>query len=119
MFYNTIELSGFELKHAHETTLKQEEFIERIFTHNQKALLSPSKVLEIYNKYIQKKVPITSIRRAMTNLTKKGVLRKTSVMAKGNYHLPEHCWCFKKNENVYLEWVMDDPNDLPAIVGGI
>ena len=107
-----------ELKNELANTRKQEEFIEKVFLHNHKALLSPSKVHEIYNKYIQKKVPITSIRRAMTDLTEKGVLRKTSVTAIGIFGKKEFCWCLKSNDNVYLEWVMDEPNDIPDSVGG-
>ena len=104
MFYNTIELSLTELKDANIQTLKQEEFITEIFKANPTALISPSRMLGIYQKYYQKDTPITSIRRAMTDLTDKEVLRKTSVMVMGLYGKQEYCWCLKEPKGVQLEW---------------
>jgi len=108
MWYNTISLEGMELKAAHLNTLKQEEFITEIFKNNPTQLISPSQVLSIYNKYYQKNVPITSIRRAMTDLTDKNVLRKTSVMVKGEYGKSEHCWVLKESKGVTIEFEFDN-----------
>lgn len=104
MFYNTISLESSALKSASLNNLKQEEFITQIFRLNPVALISPSQVLRIYNKYYQKNVPITSIRRAMSDLTSKDILRKTSVMVKGIFGKDEHCWCLKTNDLVTIEW---------------
>ena len=38
------------------------------------------------------KVPITSVRRAMTDLTTEGWLTKTDIMKKGRYGKEVHCW---------------------------
>ena len=100
MWFNTINLTGMELKAAHLNTLKQEEFITEIFKNNPTSLISPSQVLSIYNKYYHKNVPITSIRRAMTDLTTKDILRKTSVMVKGIFGKDEHCWVLKETKGV-------------------
>lgn len=108
MWFNTINLSGMELKAAHLNTLKQEEFITEIFKNNPTSLISPSQVLSIYNKYYHKNVPITSIRRAMTDLTTKDILRKTSVKVKGLYGLDEHCWVLKETKGVQIEWEFDN-----------
>ena len=113
MFYNSISLENMELKAAHLNTLKQEEFITEIFKNNPTSLISPSQVLSIYNKYYQKNVPITSIRRAMTDLTTKDILRKTSVMVKGIFGKDEHCWVLKETKGVQLNWEFDNPNDIP------
>ena len=39
--------------------------------------------------------PLTSVRRAMTNLTKDGLLEKTELKAEGIYGRPEHFWKYK------------------------
>lgn len=36
--------------------------------------------------------PLTSIRRAITNLTKQGKLRKTHIKVEGIYGRQEYCW---------------------------
>lgn len=41
------------------------------------------------------KVPITSVRRAITNLTKQGHLEKTSIYQEGNYGKQNHTWKLK------------------------
>mgnify|MGYP003118974616 CR=1 FL=1 len=38
------------------------------------------------------KCPLTSVRRAMTNLTTDGKLMKTNRYVIGNYDKPEHLW---------------------------
>jgi hypothetical protein len=103
MFYNTIDLSGEMLKKEWAKTLNQEKFITEIFKCNPNKPLSPSQILNVYNEKYQKKVPITSIRRAMTDLTKSNVLRKTSVTVTGLYNLPEHCWVYEPKA-VVIHW---------------
>lgn len=104
MFYNTIDLSGEKLKDALDNNLKQEEFVLEVFSRNPLALISPSEMMGIYNKYYGKNVPLTSIRRAMTDLTEKNKLRKTSVMKEGMYGKDEHCWCLRTEDKVQIEW---------------
>ena len=108
MFYNSINLSGLELSSAHLNTLKQEEFITEIFKNNPQSLIIPSQVLKAYVKIYQKDTPITSIRRAITDLTSKGVLRKTSVTAMGEYGKVEHCWVLKETTSIKLEFEFDN-----------
>jgi hypothetical protein len=107
MFYNTISLEGLELSTANLKTLKQEEFITEIFKNNPQSLIIPSQVLKAYKRIYQKDTPITSIRRAITDLTNKNILRKTSVMATGEYGKKEHCWCLKETKSVQIEWMLD------------
>jgi hypothetical protein len=61
-----------------------------IYKHFQeyKIPLSPSMVLERLNL----NCPLTSIRRAMTNLTTDGKLTKTNRYVIGIYDKPEHLW---------------------------
>ena len=67
--------------------LKQEEAIEMLFKATRK-LLTPSDVLYLYPTH----VPITSIRRAITQLTKKGILIKTDIDQLSEWGRPEHYW---------------------------
>lgn len=48
---------------------------------------SPSKLADAFPQW-----PITSIRRALTNLTKRGELEKAPRMVQGAYGRPEHVW---------------------------
>lgn len=104
MFYNTIDLSGEILKKEWANSLKQEQFITEIFKCNPNKPITPSQILGIYNKNYQKDVPLTSIRRAMTDLTKSNVLRKTNIQEKGIYGKPEHCWVMEVKTGVQIQW---------------
>ena len=53
--------------------------------------------------------PITSIRRAISTLTKQGKLTKTNELRKGRYGKKEHVW--KCNTEGYTPQVRNDIND--------
>jgi hypothetical protein len=73
-FFNTVELSGQPLLTAKQKAGKQDERIEIIMKDLKKA--TPFMVWEAYNK-LYPEIPITSVRRSMTVLTrKKKVLEK-------------------------------------------
>lgn len=99
MFYNTISIEGELLKKEWANSLKQEQFITEIFKCNPNKPLSPSQILSVYNDKYQKKVPLTSIRRAMTDLTAKNVLRKTYIQIAGIYGKPEYCWVYEVGQS--------------------
>jgi hypothetical protein len=73
----------FEQKAKH-----QERIILWCFNSLKKPL-SPSKVHEVVS---LQNTPLTSIRRAITNLTKQGKLRKTNIKVQGKYGRQEYCW---------------------------
>lgn len=107
-FYNTINLSGKELELQNASAKGQEDLILAIFEANPKMELSPIQILSIFKERFDRNPPITSIRRAMSNLTdKKKVLLKTTTLVSGQYHLPNHCWILRKgnewNENIKTE----------------
>jgi hypothetical protein len=56
--------------------------------------LSPSQIFNILMTFdeIPKDTPLTSIRRAITNLTKRGLLRKTDKKVIGKYGRQEYLW---------------------------
>ena len=92
MFYNTIDLTGQELEKAKAQTLKQEELIAAIYKKNCNKEISPSQILEIVNNHYSLNWPLTSIRRAITNLTEENTLIKLQKMKEGIYGKPEHLW---------------------------
>jgi hypothetical protein len=89
-FYNTINLTARELFDAQISALNQEQRIMRYFLKLGSAgSAAPSAVQE---KVFEKAVPITSVRRAITNLTKSGDLLKLGTMITGPFGQPEHLW---------------------------
>tara|TARA_R100000742_G_C4191928_1_gene23737 strand:- start:194 stop:409 length:216 start_codon:yes stop_codon:yes gene_type:complete len=67
--------------------MSQEKTIYKHFKLHRKPL-SPSMVL----KQLNLNCPLTSVRRAMTNLTTDGKLFKTNSFVIGDYAKPEHLW---------------------------
>jgi len=87
MFYNTINEVSSVLVTSHSNTRTQEKIILDCFK-SAKEPLSPSMV-----HFLTKlKCPITSIRRAMSDLTKRGSLTKTPKYTIGKFGKKEHLW---------------------------
>ena len=93
-YYNTTNLKGYDLKEARRKTNTQEDRILTFFEKNADKAFSPE---EIQTYCMMANRPLTSVRRAITNLTKEGYLRKTSHMKQGNYGKPVHTWQFKQS----------------------
>lgn len=89
-YYNTNKIKGDALKTSQKKTESQESLIYNFFLDNEEPL-SPSMIL---NKS-DLNCPITSIRRALTNLTLDKKIIKTSRTVKGIYGKPEHLWKVK------------------------
>ena len=77
-----------QIRHLKESATKQERIIARWFWANPDAHIGPG-ALHDDQGY---KWPITSTRRAITNLTEDGILVKTSFQSMGQYGRPEHHW---------------------------
>lgn len=88
-FYNTTSESGATLKKYQSVAKAQEDNIIAIF--RDKSPMSPSQCHRAYEKRFGK-VLLTSVRRAITRLTKSGILTKTEIKATGIYNHPEHVW---------------------------
>jgi len=96
-FYNTIFLSGKELTDAQTKALTQEQKILRFFVQRGDGFaFGPTNVRDTL---FDEKVPLTSIRRAMTDLTGRGDLVKLDVMTMGTYGQPEHLWMVSNKWN--------------------
>lgn len=90
IFFNTISLSGHELVAARKDCFKQDERVLQIL-HDRGGKMTPFEVSAVYNsKYPE--APITSIRRSMTVLTKKGQLEMLDEMKQEKYGKPNHYW---------------------------
>lgn len=97
-FFNTISLRGKKLVEAQINAKIQEEKIYLIFLQNKRKGMTPFDVSEIYNK-LYSNAPITSIRRAMTQLTKDNHLVMTEKKRNGIYNTPNHLWELNLNNS--------------------
>jgi hypothetical protein len=86
-FYDTINLSPGEFRKACKDADKQVDKILLVFKSTSIKYLTPA---EVYN-ILEQKYPITSIRRAMTNMTGT-YLTKTDYQKKGLYGKANYCW---------------------------
>jgi hypothetical protein len=87
MYYNTNRETGETLARSKATTVSQEEEIIRIFNMQPGCHLAPHNL-----RFWFKNVPLTSIRRALSNLEKQGKLLKTDRMVIGSYGKMVHTW---------------------------
>ena len=86
LFHNTINLQPSELEHANKQAAHQEDAILN-FYQSRLGMFTPCECAAEFPQW-----PITSIRRAITNLTKRGLLVKTHVKRKGIYGMVNNCW---------------------------
>ena len=102
-FYNTIGETPEELavsiakaKSQEAKIIKCLEFYESKYPNLR---FGPSMVLSMTGL----KCPLTSIRRAMTNLSDDGKLEKTKDFVMGNYGKKEHLWCLPKKPELFSQ----------------
>ncbi len=93
MYYNTTNETGSKLKASRSKASRQKDVILNVFKRGTK--LSPEDVL----RYSELNAPITSIRRAISDLTEEGLLIKTDTMKKGMYGKLVHTWRLKGKED--------------------
>lgn len=93
-FYNTTNLIGVELKEQIVNADTQRKCILDLFDKNKDKELTPFEVLKLTNYNC-----INSIRRAMTNLTKEGVLIKTDTKKLGDFGKWNYCWKLNNENN--------------------
>jgi len=89
MYHNSTESTQPELAEYRAAAASQEVKVLAAFLENPSAPATPSMVLSwVFNG----SVPITSVRRALTNLTNSGDLVKTEFQVAGPYGRPEFIW---------------------------
>lgn len=92
-FYNSTNATQPELNRYRQAAINQETRILVFFQSHRGILYTPTQINQL-----MPQAPITSIRRALSNLTKDGWLVKTSTKRQGEYGRPEHCWMCPRDE---------------------
>ena len=95
MYYNTTKTTANKLKKFVKTNKGQSKLILELFKINPKLELSPFEVQTALKRLRLLNAPITSIRRAITDLTAEGNLTRTSTRKLGPYGRDSFCWKFK------------------------
>lgn len=86
-YYDSTHLPPADLVSAQRAAKGQEAAVLAVYRANG-GMLSPSQVLALSGL----RAPLTSIRRAITNLTTDGHLVKTDLQVIGPFNRPEYCW---------------------------
>jgi len=93
MYYNTNNESGEDLRESWTKTANQDELILQFFIDNPNQLFTPDDIHHMCE-VCDRHWPITSIRRAISTLTKRGNLTKTDELREGKYGKKTHAWQF-------------------------
>ena len=95
MYYNTNKEKSNTLKRSRERANTQEEIILDLFKRNPNFHMTPFDIQEALTNFYELDAPITSVRRAITDLTTEDRMIKTDIMKKGKYGKEVHCWILK------------------------
>lgn len=90
-FYNTVGLLGERKREARRSATSQQRKILDYFAAYPTSGFTPFEIQEA----VLPEAPITSVRRAITNLTNLGRLQKT-VLVEERFGLPNHRWRFRQ-----------------------
>lgn len=88
-FFNTTYLEGSELRQAVSAASKQDDKILIFFKNKPDQEFSPSQIWQVI---FDESTPLTSCRRSLSVLTKKGLLIKTDSQSMGSYGRLEFKW---------------------------
>ena len=96
-YYNTTKQKANNLKDWELKALSQESLIRKFMELNKDLSFTP---FEIQEAFVEEDViwPITSVRRALTNLTKDNVLIKTDELVPADYGRPNYKWQWRNND---------------------
>ena len=103
-YHNTNNLRGDELKQADKRATNQNEWVKHFFERNMGVYLTPSAVKRAYDKQLNTDVLLTSIRRAMSDLSK-GInppLHKSELTTKSPRGGREGYWIMHTSKSVDL-----------------
>jgi len=101
-FYNTTEIKGEELETRYLKALTQDEDVLQVFeSMSFSKTLTPEMVLRYLKdtkpeKYMN--TPLTSIRRAFSNLKYQGKIEKSKIKTEGDFGMKVNCWKLVKRE---------------------
>ena len=97
-YYNTNRESGDTLAPSVTQARNQRLTILAFFERHPDTLFAPHEI----QRRVLPTAPLTSVRRAMTNLTEEGRLEKTHEMERGSYGKQVHRWRLRQEESEYL-----------------
>ena len=92
MYYNTNDETGGTLNTSRKVADNQSVMILGIFKMFSDENMSPDDVEDYIRQVYKRDDPITSIRRAITDLTNEGVLEKTDIKKLGKWGKRVHTW---------------------------
>ena len=92
IYFPTTPMSTEGISEMEARVRGQNMEILRFFMRNPQRSFTPFEVLE----HTKMSIPITSVRRAITTLTKMGHLIMTGEMRQGEYGASNHCWIYAK-----------------------
>jgi len=87
-FYNTTGQTGATLTASRSAAKRQDSIILELFQRNPIDLFAPHDVQRL----LGLPWPLTSVRRAISDLTERGLLEKTDHMRVGTFGKPVHTW---------------------------
>ena len=93
-FYNTTHEKEPDISKIREMAGKQQDIVYDIFKNSPEELLTPWQAWG----FMPDGIPITSVRRAITNLTIAGKLEKTEIKRMGPYGKNAYCWRIKTGQ---------------------
>ena len=94
-FWNTINLHGKDIFVSMASCDKQEDLILEFFKKHKSLAFTP---FEVWKSLFLETVPITSIRRGITNLTDSGHLIKTESQKTEQYGKVNYLWQYNNNQ---------------------
>lgn len=94
-YHNTTHSSGPQLGLFEAKDGNQEAAIFNFYRHHWKHGFTPS---EVWARLFDGSVPLTSVRRAISNLTERRLLHKTMTQRNGPYGRPEYVWRYNFSE---------------------
>ena len=96
-FYNSISLNGNDLEKAQKQAETQESKVLDLLKRHPTASFTKSeiKTILVSESKISERTPASSISRALSNLSDKGMILKLSEMRKGEFDKPNHIWQLK------------------------
>lgn len=89
MYFNTTNERGQQLNDSRLKVATQNEIVLTYFKAHKARFLSPS---DVWQNCFNGSVPLTSVRRAITNLERSGMLKKTDVKIPGIYGKDTYTW---------------------------
>ena len=111
-FFNTINIGGYRLKDAIKGVQKQNNRVLEIMKQVNEPM-TPLQVSRVYNIVYSpidgRETPYTSIRRAITTLTKKGALKQLQKMKEEQFGKPNHYWRVATKAEV--AWYLGEETD--------